>query len=249
MRILAPEQVASYQDVGFCYAGSIEPALVEGIARQVDALAKSGTSSPALTIHDDTVFQIYDVPLQAPPLGELPFHPLVIQIASELLGDTAVVAWSLLLNKTGDQHSNWEIPWHQDTSVYCSSAPTHAPGELRGGYATFRPHDNSASQLTVARIAIDRDTADTGGIFVLPRTHLRGNQWPDGGKKFDNEPGVAVALEQGGLFFFNPLLMHRAERNQTTSQRRVVHIYYRPQRMVLPDKAQWIDWLRLRAAN
>jgi ectoine hydroxylase-related dioxygenase (phytanoyl-CoA dioxygenase family) len=243
---------AQYEALGHVTArGLVAKKDINAIIQQVDNLTgESGRGDrQSVDIRDGRVFQIFDVPRQAPPLGTIADSPEIETAVTQLLGQPAEVAWGLLLNKANDEELNWEIPWHQDTSVYCQEMPDGVPGEVRGGYSTFRPADDSMSRLTVARIVLDGDTRSSGCIHVVPGSHRLGNQWPDGGRAFDNEAGEPVELDEGDVLFFNPLLMHRAELNKTNRQRRVIHVYYRPRGMVLPNAAEWIDWQRLRRTD
>lgn len=244
-----PSEVERYRTDGFCL-GVFPNGNLEAIRDQIDALlTEPGRSAdPSIDVRGEIVFQIYDIPRRPEPLGTICQEPRLKEMAQDLLGDEAVTAWALLLNKANTNTANWAVPWHQDTSVYCEAAPAGAICEQRGGFATFRPRDNSAGRLVVARIALDPDTQESGSLFVLPGSHQYGNLWPDGGARFAGHVGTPIELALGEVLFFNPLLMHRADRCRTTAhQRRVVHVYYRPASMKLPDGAHWIDWDALRA--
>lgn len=240
--------IDSYWQQGFCRVGTLDGRLIDSVRRQLDVigLRSSDGRDPASDVRAGSVFQLYDVPLRPPPLGSLPNHPVVRGATASLLGEDVAVAWGLLLNKGIEEELNWEIPWHQDTSVYCSVKPHGAEGEQRGGFLTFRPADDLMGRLVVARVAIDEETSRSGSLCVAPGSHCLGNRWPDGGRMFEDQAGIPVELRRGDVFLFNPLLMHRAERNEARGQRRVVHIYYRPISMALPNGAEWIDWSELR---
>lgn len=236
---------AQYDEDGYVRAPRLfMQAEIDAIKRQIDELSAKENirGDEAIEVHDGVVFQIYDVPRREPPLGMLPERPALKTLVADLLAAEAAVGWALLLNKVNDSQSNWEIPWHQDTSVYCREIPSAVAGEWRGGFYTFRPTDDSMSRLTVARIVLDGDTLSSGCLWVIPGSHKLGNKWPDGGRMFEGQAGQPIELEPGDVLFFNPLLMHRADFNRTGAQRRIVHIYYRPAMMTLPNGAEWIDW-------
>jgi ectoine hydroxylase-related dioxygenase (phytanoyl-CoA dioxygenase family) len=233
-----------YQVLGF-WRGGLANCDTEAIGTQIDSLALHAQSEPdpALDVRGEVTFQIYDVPRRSAPLGALCHKPHLIETARKLLGDEPIVAWALMLNKAQGGEVNWSVPWHQDTSVYCIEAPDGVVGELRGGFATFRPQDNTAGQLVAARVAIDPDTLQSGCLFVIPGSHRYGNLWPEGHARFAGQIGEPIELQAGEVLFFNPLLMHRADQSDdSTRQRRVVHIYYRPASLLLPKGARWIDW-------
>jgi|GEM_PF-5756574 len=223
---------------------------VRALRQQIDSLSLGVAvpEQPTIDVRDGFVFQIFDVPRRPPPLGELPRDPLLTRVAQELVGSRVVVAWALVLNKVRSPTANWAVPWHQDTSVYCTHIPPDASGELRAGFATFRPTDHSVANLTVARVALDRDTTTSGCLRVLPGSHKWGRVSGGEGGRLGGHAGTAIELEPGDVAFFNPLLMHRADENRTSSQRRVVHIYYRPVGMPLQGTG-WIDWYGVAAPS
>lgn len=245
MNVTFPVAVGQYKEQGFWPSPIVDRDVAADVGAQIDRLAgnRATATDRALDIRNGAVFQIYDVPHRPAPMSALCYDPRIMHAARQLLGDEPAVAWALLLNKISDSQSNWQVAWHQDTSVYCDAIPADAVGEQRGGFATFRPRDDSVGQLIVARIAIDPDNRGSGCLYVLPGTHLLGNQWLGGGKQFEGQKGTPIELEPGAVLFFNPLLMHRAGFSKSAHQRRIVHIYYRPARMQLPDGAKWIDWL------
>lgn len=234
-----------YAATGFVAVPDMLPTeLIDRIKRQLDSIPTQAEADAdiAADIRDGTVFQLFDVPRRAHPLGSVSdLEPLKATV-SHIMNDGPEVAWGLVLNKLNDELSNWEIPWHQDTSAYCQVPPPNSVIDVRGSFPTFRPTGDAMSRLVVARVVLDGDTIDSGCLYVIPGSHRLGNRWPDGGKQFEGQAGTAVELAPGDVLFFNPLLMHRAERNHTSSQRRVVHIYYRPRSMVLPGGGEWIDW-------
>jgi ectoine hydroxylase-related dioxygenase (phytanoyl-CoA dioxygenase family) len=235
--------IRQYWESGYCRGMPVTTDLGP-VRAQIDALAidPAASADEALDVRGNVVFQIYDVPLRSGPLSELCRDRSIARGATDLLGAESAIGWALMLNKVADNQSNWEVPWHQDTSAYCISSPSDAIGERRGGYATFRPHDNMVGSLIAARVALDADTRESGCLFVLPGSQRLGNQWPDGGKRLADQEGVRVELQPGEVLFFNPLIMHRAEPSQATAQRRVVQIYFRPTGLSLPGGARWIDW-------
>lgn len=222
--------------------------LIDSAKAQIDSLPRNAIGSDKLTtdIRHGIVFQIFDLPCRDGSLVSLHNFTVVRSTAAQLLGDAAAVGWSLLLNKVNDAHSNWHIPWHQDTSVYCAQAPEEGQVEIRGGFKTFRPQDNLMTKLVVARIPLDEDSVQSGCLYVIPESHKLGNLWPDGGGIFEGNPGEPLEVRVGDVLFFNPLLMHRAEPNHTVAQRRVIHTYYRPVSLPLPGGATWIDWAQHR---
>ena len=117
--------------------------------------------------------------------------PALLAMLAGLLGEAPVITAGLLLDK-GPGAANWEIGWHQDTSSYCEAIPPGQVGEIRGGLATFRPRDDTMGRLVTARVAVDDDTTEAGGLFVQPGSHRLGNLWPGGGERFTGNPGVAV---------------------------------------------------------
>ena len=235
--------IRQYREIGYCRGAPISTDLGR-VRAQIDALAVDPTASAdeALDVRGKVVFQIYDVPLRMGPLRELSSDRAIARAAADLLGTESAIGWALLLNKVADNQSNWEVSWHQDTSLYCTSTPPGAVGERRGGYATFRPRDDTLGSLVVARVALDADTRESGCLFVLPGSQRLGNQWPDGAKRLVGREGVPVELQPGDVLYFNPLIMHRAEPSQANAQHRVVHIYFRPAGLSLPAGTQWIDW-------
>lgn len=240
---LIDNPAARYAETGFVKGPGMSQDLVERTRRQLDDLgSRFDSNDVALDVRGNIVFQVYDVPLRPAPLGSLPASHTLSEFARLLLGTDVSVAWALVLNKVNDSLSNWAVPWHQDTSVYCVRTPRGAVEDSRGGFATFRPRDDTMGRLAVARVALDADTHSSGCLYVAPGSHKLGNQWPDGARRLEGHQGTPVELAAKETLFFNPLLMHRADNSASSKQRRVLHIYYRPADMELPDHAEWIEW-------
>lgn len=238
---LLPSEVTAFGSNGFLRKPLLTLAEVDSISAQLDDLERCGSAEDhGLTLRAGLLFEIFDVPLRGGALAELIGHERLVRMAEVLLQDSVEIAAGLMLDKP--REASWDIDWHQDTSVYCRAIPKGQVGEIRGGLATFRPRDATMGRLLTARIAIDLDTDETGGLRVLPGTHLLGNCGPEGGKRFASERGIPCEQQPGDVLFFNPLLVHRAAHNRVSARRRVVHLTYRRRDERLPVGGEWMQW-------
>jgi phytanoyl-CoA dioxygenase PhyH len=238
--MLRQQDIDQFRDEGFLLHDLLEPEEVNLVRETLETLEQDGaTGDPALTFVGRLLTEIFDVPRRAGVLARLVRHPCLLEMTMDLLGGPIQVSAGLMLDKSSG--NNWEVNWHQDTSVYSSTIPIDLPGETRGGLPTFRPPDNTMASCVTARIAIDPASIDHGNLFVLPGTH-RENLWPDGGKRFHGKRGIGCSQTAGSVLFFCPLIMHRAEKNQYVgSRRRVIHLTYRPAGLRLAN-SEWFQW-------
>jgi hypothetical protein len=239
VRGLHPDAIASFERHGYCVAPLLDGSELAALRASLDAIERQPPEhDPALKLVDAALAEILDVPRRAAFDG-LVRHPKLLEMVTQLLGEPIAIAAGLMLAKPSS--ADWDIRWHQDTSVYASELPSGLPGELRGGIATFRPLDSTMGRCVLARIAVDPAGNDDGGLFVVPGTHHR-LVWPDGASAYEGQEGVAVPQDPGSVLFLCPLLIHRSGRNDSRrSARRVIQLNYRPASLRLPA-ADWYAW-------
>ena len=238
--MLRQAEISQFKEQGFLIRELLGLEEVRALAAALDEIERERrTEDPALTFAGSFLTEIYDVPKRKGVLSRLVRHPKLLETVVALLGGPVEISAGLMIDKP--EVTNWEVGWHQDTSVYSQDIPDNFPGEMRGGLPTFRPLDDTMSKCVTARIAIDVATMERGNLFILPGTHKK-NVWPDGAKAFANETGMSCSQPAGSVLYFCPLIMHRAEKNCVPgTRRRVIHLTYRPANLRLPG-SDWYPW-------
>src|SRR5579859_432837 len=238
--VLQTHEVFQFRQDGFLIHDLLDPREIGFVRDALDSLEHSGArDDPALTFRDQYLFEIHDLPRRPGVLSRLVQHHILLKMVEELLASNVDISAGLMLDKPAS--NNWEIGWHQDTSVYSTEIPLGATGERRGGLPTFRPLDDTMSKCVVARIAIDNASIEHGNLFVIPGTQHE-NLWPHGGKRYSGQIGIGLSQSPGSVLFYTPLLMHRAEPNRHPgTRRRVLQLFYRPSNLKLPS-GEWYPW-------
>jgi len=147
--------------------------------------------------------------VQSPVLHAFAKHPVLVDLAHDLIGDDVRLYWDQSVYKKPEADD--EFPWHQDN-----------------GYTYIEPQ-----QYLTCWIALTDATVDNGCPWIVPGGHLRGtleHEWTRLGYRCLENPAGAVPLElaAGSIAVFSSLTPHRTGPNGTDEVRKAYILQYAP---------------------
>lgn len=106
--------------------------------------------------------------------------------------------------------TNWFVPWHQDRAEDGQDRPV------------------TVLERTLAlRIHLDDCSEDSGPLEVIPRSHTQGRLEADAiARAVAETPPLLYLAARGDILALRPLLLHRSQRANRPTARRVIHIEY-----------------------
>jgi hypothetical protein len=120
---------------------------------------------------------------------------------------------------------NWRVTWHQDTSV-----PAQDPAlktHLKNGIPHIQPGADVLSELVAARVHFDPSGPETGGLSVVPASHLLGVIAEAQIEEVVKARGVVTPdCGAGSVFLMKPLLLHSSASSRKPTHRRVLHVVF-----------------------
>ena len=162
LRRLTAEQVAQYNEQGFCLlTGATPPDTVAELIAAIDPIeAQVGDYTivledrTAFTYEADAMTFANDLVLASPQVRAFCASPLFQDVTHDLLGDDVRLYWNQAVYKKPDKGRTF--PWHQDN-----------------GYTYCEPQ----AYLT-CWLALTDATVDNGCPWVIPGLHRRGRAVP-----------------------------------------------------------------------
>jgi len=151
---------------------------------------------------------------------------------------------SLYFNKP--ERSNWIVPWHQDLFINVrekAEVPGFRQWQKRVGYCSVQPPLSILENTITLRIHLDDSNRTSGGMKVLPRTHLDGIRDLSALSERETEEAVLPTLKRGDLLVSKPLLLHASGKSQSPRPRRVLHLEFCA--LPLPPPLVWEEAYRL----
>jgi len=123
-----------------------------------------------------------------PGFHDLVFHPKIVAIASQLLGEIPIRLWHDQLFAKPPRHGGC-VSWHQDYSYWTRTTPMN--------------------HITV-HIALDEQTVDNGCLHYIPKSHhwtRNGGPLPIVDRNFGDMESVKTILSEDELQNFKPVPM------------------------------------------
>lgn len=167
-------------------------------------------------------------PVSADLADWLETHPVLIEIASRLLGTRARL---VAISKSGQRPMmNWFVPWHQDRTIMVAArapVPSFRGWSRKGNVWQVEPPAELLRQMVTLSIHLDACGDSDGPLEVLPGTHGRG-------RLRRSEIGTAAAIrapevclaDRGDILAISPLTVHRSRRPKTPSRLRIIHLKF-----------------------
>lgn len=191
-----------------------------------------------------TPYGIRNLMHKVPEIQSLATSDRLFGIAKHILGENAKPVRSVFFDKI--PQANWNVAWHQDTSIAVSEKTT-LPGfklwtEKQGIIHVEPPAVYLASILTL-RLHLDAATPENGGLRVIPESHQQGRIKSDQLLALvENSQAVECVARPGDILLMNPLLLHSSRKAIKASHRRIIHLEYCA--LDLPAPLNWYECVR-----
>ena len=174
-----------------------------------------------------------------PAVHQLAHSSLLLTIAREILGEKAQPIRSVFFDKLPG--ANWNVPWHQDTSVALNAkhaAAGFGPWSEKQGVVHAEPPEEYLKNILTLRVHLDTANKDSGVLRVVPGTHRDGRVMS--ATLIDtvaNSEVIECDAAPGDVLLMSPLLFHSSRKATNPSHRRIIHIEYSA--MELPAPLEW----------
>jgi ectoine hydroxylase-related dioxygenase (phytanoyl-CoA dioxygenase family) len=215
LALLADEQCRAYcEDGGFVYSGAFSEAEIDAVVAAIDPLEAEAQQRLAamdgggfgIARADEIVFSPHLV-ARSEVLRSFARHPLLVQLAKDLMGPKPRLYWDQLVYKKPGTRD--EFPWHQDN-----------------GYTYVEPQ-----QYLTCWVALTDASEDNGCPWIVPGIHRRGtlaHQWTALGFQCfpDHAEAVPMPAKKGDIVVFSSLTPHRTGPNLTTMTRKSYILQY-----------------------
>jgi hypothetical protein len=152
---------------------------------------------------------------------------LTRSLVEPALGAGARVVRSLLFDKSPD--ANWDVPWHQDTTIAVVSKEDvagYGPWSVKSGVPHVRPPAEVLANMVTVRFSLDVCGEDNGPLLVAPGTHRAGIVGDHADAAVFEASKVACTTKAGGVVMMRPLLFHASRKAATPRHRRVLHLEF-----------------------
>ncbi len=160
-----------------------------------------------------------------PALLLSPAYDRALDLARELLGDDLALDFDMLINKA--PYTDTPTPWHQDAAYWIELPDTRAVSIW---------------------IALDEVDEANGCMWFIPREGkeavLEHTLPVHGGALFckpDTRGAQPVPLHPGDCTAHDGFTLHFSQGNNTDRQRRALILNFRPQAMIVLERAQGVD--------
>ncbi len=166
------------------------------------------------------IWQIVNIYQASPAFQALVCNPLIAEMAAQLSGAKELRLWHDQIQYKPKELGG-RLHWHQDSPLW----------------TTLQPKD---AQIT-AWVALDDAEADNGCMYMVPGSHLWGNQQPylnqlpqDGKlpQEFEGRPVhfVMCPVKKGHVHFHHSLTWHGSGQNHSKRPRRAIAIHLMTER-------------------
>ncbi len=149
----------------------------------------------------------------------------LLPVVEQILGDGAIAVGATWFDKRPAR--NWKVQWHQDLSVPATNGSSKVV--LKDGIPHVQPAENILARLLLARLHLDLSNDRTGGLAIVPGSHLRGRIPEKDIAAVVRELGVLrPECSAGSVFLMRPLLLHSSSASEEPVCRRVLQVVFAP---------------------
>ncbi len=162
-----------------------------------------------------------DLGRKSPACAEFLRHPVLMDLARQMIGPAADVPWPQAVIKPPSKQVSNSFAWHQDN--YYAAHGSHVKNwdrqrllDLSNGYMCW--------------VAVTRTTVANGTLWVLPGRHrsgflphVRDEQRHEWVCQIDDSAKRAVELQPGQMLVFTGLTPHSSGANTTTDETRMAY--------------------------
>ena len=174
--------------------------------------------------------------LSHPEIAQVANDPRMLDIAQQVLGESAFPFKATLFDKSPD--ANWLIVWHQDTALPLRETHETAgwgPWSVKDGITYAHAPASALKKVVALRLHLDDSTGENGPLRVVPGTHNKGVLTDNEVERRVTEQfTVNCTVNAGGVVAMRPLLIHASSKSQSACSRRVLHIEYCSNMLVGP---------------
>jgi ectoine hydroxylase-related dioxygenase (phytanoyl-CoA dioxygenase family) len=186
-------------------------------------------------------YGIRDLMNKVPYIKKMASSAPLIEIAKNILGENARPVRSVFFDKV--KGANWNVAWHQDTSIALNDKHEmigFGPWTEKQGVVHAEPPAEYLANTLTLRIHLDKASAETGVLRVVPGTHRDGRvKSSEIVKIVENSTVVECEANPGDVLLMNPLLFHSSRKAVYPDHRRIIHIEYSA--MSLPHPLEWFE--------
>ncbi len=228
--MLTAEQIEQFRRSGFVNGGPVlDDATVEAlqaeVLRVIDDRDNPAITQPVRLANlssdpDKPIWQIVNIWKASPAFQALVCNSKIAEMAAELSGGKEMRIWHDQIQYKPKEQGG-RLHWHQDSPLW----------------PTLRPKD---AQIT-AWVALDDAEADNGCMYMVPGSHLWGNQQkfldslPQDGTLPDSFEGhplhfIMCPVKKGHVHFHHSLTWHGSGPNRSNRPRRAIAIHLMTER-------------------
>jgi ectoine hydroxylase-related dioxygenase (phytanoyl-CoA dioxygenase family) len=184
---------------------------------------------------DELCAMVPDVPSRSGRRDLLANHRLadavqaiLLPVAEQVLGAGSLAVGAIWFDKRPAR--NWKVGWHQDLSVPATGEPSEVV--MKDGIPHIQPAEDILSALLIARLHLDPSNLHTGGLAVVPGSHLRGRIAESAIAAVARELGVEhPECPTGSVLLMRPLLLHSSSASEQPVSRRVLQVLFAPREL------------------
>ena len=170
-----------------------------------------------------------------PPLRVFVESPFVREIVETVLSPSVFLTRAILFDKSA--HSNWDVPWHQDTTIAAEerveSLHGFGPWSNKAGVVHVRPPVEILDNMITLRVHLDACDEDNGALWAEPGSHRFGIATVRPQRREEK----IYPVNRGGVLMMRPLTWHRSSKAINPSHRRVLHFEFAD--VQLPSGLEW----------
>lgn len=183
------------------------------------------------------LFAIRQFLKEVPDTIKLIFNEKLKKIIREIIGDDYFVVKSIYFDKP--TKSNWYVSYHQDLTISVNQKHEIEGYKLwtnKQNQFAVQPPINVLENIVTLRIHLDDTDENNGALNVIPKSHCKKVYRPEN-IDWTKEIEVTAVVQQGGIMFMKPLILHSSKRTTNEKNRRVIHIEMSNQSLANP-----LDW-------
>ncbi len=111
---------------------------------------------------------------------------------------------------------------------------------VKRGVPHVQPPAEVLTRMITARLHLDDCAADNGALRVIPGSHAGGTLTRKDVDAVKQRDAVTICARAGDALLMKPLLLHASSPAQRPAHRRVLHIEFAPETLLL-DELAWAD--------
>lgn len=238
--MLTAEQIEQFRRSGFVNGGPVlDDASVDTlqaeVLRVIEDRENAAVPQPVRVANlssdaEKPIWQIVNIYKASPAFQALVCNPKIAEMAAQLSGANQLRLWHDQIQYK-PKETGGRLHWHQDSPLWSSLQPKDA-------------------QLT-AWVALDDAEADNGCMYMIPGSHLWGNQQkmldelPKTGQLPEEFEGHALhfimcPVKKGHVHFHHSLTWHGSGQNHSARPRRAIAIHFMTDRTTFDESGNHI---------